>query len=134
MNQHRCNILILFFTLAVVMMGFGIVIPILPFYVEKFGASGSSLGLLMATFAVMQFIFAPIWGGISDRYGRKPVLIIGVMGNALSHLLFGLSTQLWMLLRLGRWQEFFPPQPCQLRWHTSLIAHLRKNAAAVWGY
>jgi DHA1 family multidrug resistance protein-like MFS transporter len=62
MNQHRCNILILFFTLAVVMMGFGIVIPILPFYVEKFGASGSSLGLLMATFAVMQFIFAPIWG------------------------------------------------------------------------
>jgi len=97
MKQNRCNILILFFTLAVVMLGFGIVIPILPFYVEKFGASGSSLGLLMATFAVMQFIFAPMWGGISDRYGRKPVLIIGVMGNALSHLLFGLSTQLWML-------------------------------------
>jgi len=97
MKQNRCNILILFFTLAVVMLGFGIVIPILPFYVEKFGASGSSLGLLMATFAVMQFIFAPIWGSISDRYGRKPVLILGVVGNALSHLLFGLSTHLWML-------------------------------------
>ena len=97
MKQHRCSILILFFTLAVVMMGFGIVIPILPFYIDRFGASGSSLGLLMASFAVMQFMFAPIWGSISDRYGRKPVLIIGVMGNALSHLLFGLSTQLWML-------------------------------------
>ena len=97
MKQNRRNILILFFSLAVVMLGFGIVIPILPFYVEKFGASGSSLGLLMASFAVMQFIFAPIWGGISDRYGRKPVLMLGVLGNALAHLLFGLSTQLWML-------------------------------------
>ena len=97
MKQHRCNILILFSALAVVMIGVGIVIPILPFYIEKFGASGSSLGLLMATFAVMQFIFAPVWGSISDRYGRKPVLIIGVLGNALSHLLFGLSTHLWML-------------------------------------
>ena len=97
MKQNSRNILILFFSLAVVMLGFGIVIPILPFYVEKFGASGSSLGLLMASFAVMQFIFAPIWGGISDRYGRKPVLMLGVLGNALAHLLFGLSTQLWML-------------------------------------
>ena len=97
MKQNHRNILILFFSLAVVMLGFGIVIPILPFYVEKFGASGSSLGLLMASFAVMQFIFAPIWGGLSDRYGRKPVLMLGVLGNALAHLLFGLSTQLWML-------------------------------------
>ena len=61
----------------------------------------------MATFAVMQFIFAPIWGGISDRYGRKPVLIIGVMGNALSHLLFGPYTQLWMLLRLDAGRNSF---------------------------
>ena len=79
------------------MLGFGIVIPILPFYAETFGAGGTSLGLLMASFAVMQFICAPVWGSLSDRYGRKPFLIIGVLGNALSHLLFALSTELWML-------------------------------------
>ena len=97
MKTNRYNIAILFFTLVVVMLGFGIVIPILPFYIDAFGASGSSLGLLMATFAVMQFICAPIWGDLSDRYGRKPILILGVVGNGLAHLLFGLSTQLWML-------------------------------------
>ena len=97
MKNNRCNILILFFTLSVVMLGFGIVIPILPFYAENFGASGTSLGLLMASFAVMQFVCAPVWGTLSDRYGRKPILIIGVLGNALSHLLFALSTELWML-------------------------------------
>ena len=97
MKTKRYNIAILFFTLVVVMLGFGIVIPILPFYIDAFGASGSSLGLLMATFAVMQFVCAPVWGDLSDRYGRKPILILGVVGNGLAHLLFGLSTQLWML-------------------------------------
>lgn len=97
MSKNRRDIIILFFTLVVVMLGFGIVIPILPFYIDSFGASGSDLGLLMSSFAAMQFIFAPIWGSLSDQYGRKPILIIGVLGNGLSHLLFGLSTQLWML-------------------------------------
>ncbi|MBN1666675.1 MAG: MFS transporter [Anaerolineales bacterium] len=91
------NLSILFFALVVVMLGFGMIIPILPFYIDAFGASGSALGLLMATFATMQFIFAPLWGRLSDRIGRKPVLIIGLLGNALSMLLFGLSTRLWML-------------------------------------
>jgi DHA1 family multidrug resistance protein-like MFS transporter len=97
MQKNRCSIIILFFTLAVAMLGFGIIIPILPFYIEHFGASGTSLGLLMASFAIMQFLCAPLWGALSDRCGRKPVLIIGVIGTALSHLLFGLSTELWML-------------------------------------
>ncbi len=91
------NLIILFFTLVVVMMGFGIIIPILPFYIEYLGASGTGLGLLMAIFSVMQFIFAPIWGTLSDRFGRKPILLIGVLGNAVSLLLFGLSTSLWMM-------------------------------------
>ncbi|MBN1146818.1 MAG: MFS transporter [Anaerolineales bacterium] len=97
MPNKRKNLYILFFTLVVVMLGFGMVIPILPFYIKEFGASGRALGALMATYAVMQFIFAPVWGSISDRIGRKPVLIVGVLGNALAQLLFGLSTQLWML-------------------------------------
>lgn len=97
MQTERRNLVILFFTLVVVMMGFGMIIPILPFYIESFGASGSSLGVLMAIFATMQFFFAPFWGQLSDRHGRKPILLIGVLGNALSQLFFGLSTELWML-------------------------------------
>lgn len=90
-------VLILFFTLVVVMLGFGIVIPILPFYVTQFGGGGSAMGGLMAIYGVMQFIFAPLWGSVSDRYGRKPILMVGVLGNALAQLLYGFSTQLWML-------------------------------------
>jgi len=65
-------------------MGFGMVIPILPFYIERFDAGGSSMGMLMAIYATMQFIFSPLWGRASDKYGRKPILLIGVLGNALS--------------------------------------------------
>ena len=97
MKFNNTNILILFFTLIVIMMGFGMIIPIMPFYVKHLGASGSALGLLMATYGVMQFIFAPFWGQLSDRYGRKKILMLGVLGNAATQVLFGLSTQLWML-------------------------------------
>lgn len=95
--ENKKNILILFFTLIVIMLGFGMVIPILPFYITHLGASGSAMGALMATYAIMQFIFAPIWGSLSDRYGRKPILMLGVLGNVIAQLLFGLSTELWML-------------------------------------
>ncbi len=96
-TDNKRNITILFFTMIVVMLGFGMIIPILPFYIEQFGASGKGLGALMATFSIMQFIFSPIWGALSDRYGRKPILMIGVLGNVLAQVLMGLSTQLWML-------------------------------------
>jgi DHA1 family multidrug resistance protein-like MFS transporter len=96
-TSNRKNTGVLFFTMIVVMLGFGIVIPILPFYVESFDAGGTELGFLMATFALMQFFFSPVWGVLSDRYGRKPFLIIGTLGNGLAMLFFGLSTQLWML-------------------------------------
>lgn len=91
------NVWLLFFTLVVVMMGFGLAIPILPYYIDSFGASGSALGLLMALYAILQFLFAPVWGSLSDRVGRKPILLAGVFGNALALLLFGLANQLWML-------------------------------------
>jgi len=97
MTDHKRNLWILFFTLVVVMLGFGIIIPIMPFYVTSFGASGSTLGLLMATYGTMQFIFAPIWGTLSDRFGRKRILLLGVLGNLLSQLILGFSSQLWML-------------------------------------
>jgi multidrug resistance protein len=98
MPNNKRNILILSFSLAVISLGFGIVMPIFPFYMEKMGASGSDYGLLIAIYAVMQLIFAPIWGSISDRVGRKPILALGIFGSALTLLLFGLSTSYWMLL------------------------------------
>jgi len=96
-TTNRRSLLLLFLTLVVVMMGFGMVIPLLGFYVDHFGAGGWALGLLMSSYAVMQFIFSPIWGSLSDRYGRKPILALGILGNALAQLLFGMATQLWML-------------------------------------
>ncbi len=84
------NLAVLFFTLVVVMLGFGIVIPILPFYVEHFGGSGKDMGMLMAIYSIMQFIFSPIWGSLSDHYGRKPILLLGIIGNVVSQILYGL--------------------------------------------
>ena len=97
MASNRRNLSILFFTMVVVMLGFGMVIPIMPFYIETFGAGGSALGMLMATYGIMQFLFAPVWGSLSDYYGRKPILLLGVIGNALAMILMGLSSELWML-------------------------------------
>ncbi|MBN1955853.1 MAG: MFS transporter [Anaerolineae bacterium] len=93
----RSHVAVLSMALAVVMLGYGMVIPILPFYVERLGASGSSLGLLIAAYAVMQLVCVPIWGSVSDRVGRKPILLIGMVGNGLTALLFGLANELWML-------------------------------------
>jgi len=91
------NLAILFFTLVVIMMGFGMIIPILPFLVEKFGGSGLAMGSLMAVYSFMQFIFSPFWGDLSDRYGRKPLLMMGTVGNGLTMIGFGLSANLGML-------------------------------------
>jgi DHA1 family multidrug resistance protein-like MFS transporter len=91
------NLLILSFSLIVVMLGFGMVIPIFPFYIDELGAGGSALGLLVATAALTELIFGPVWGSVSDRTGRKPILMIGVLGYGLSLLFFGLATELWML-------------------------------------
>jgi DHA1 family multidrug resistance protein-like MFS transporter len=96
-TDNRKNIAILSLTLAVVMLGFGMVMPIFPFYIESMGARGSELGLLIAISPFMQLLFAPIWGSVSDRQGRKPVLAVGLLGYGISMLMFGLATELWML-------------------------------------
>jgi MFS family permease len=96
--SNRKNIAILAFTLIVVMLGYGLIIPMLPFYIEKLRASGGEMGLLISISALLELLFGPVWGGVSDRVGRKPVLLLGVFGYALSSLLFGLSTEVWMAL------------------------------------
>ncbi len=96
-TTNRKNVAILSLTLGVVMLGFGMVMPIMPFYVESMGASATELGLLVAISPFIQLVASPLWGSVSDRRGRRPVLIIGLLGYGLSMLLFGLSTKLWML-------------------------------------
>lgn len=96
-TSNRRNLFILSFTLVVATFGFGVIIPIIPFYMESLGAGGTELGLLVASYAVMRLIFAPIWGSVSDKVGRKPILMIGILGYGITMVLFGLATELWML-------------------------------------
>ena len=96
-TSNRKNVAILSLTLGIVMLGFGMVMPIMPFYAESMGASATQLGLLVAISPFIQLVASPVWGSISDRHGRKPVLAAGLLGYGISMLLFGLSTELWML-------------------------------------
>ncbi|MEH6942425.1 MFS transporter [Bacillus sp. JJ722] len=88
---------ILFLVMFLVMVGFGIIIPVLPFLAEKVGGSPTELGLLMAVYSLMQLFFAPIWGRVSDRIGRKPVMMIGIAGLAASFFIMATADSLWVL-------------------------------------
>jgi multidrug resistance protein len=86
---------------ALDLVGWGIVLPILPLYAERFTEDATLVGLLVASFSLMQLVFAPVLGRLSDRYGRKPVLVASLLGTALGSLLMGLAGSLWLLF-LGR--------------------------------
>ncbi|MFP5332672.1 MAG: MFS transporter [Acidimicrobiia bacterium] len=86
---------------AVDLLGFGIIIPLLPLYAERFGASPFTIGLLFASYSLAQFVFSPIWGRISDRVGRRPILLVTITGSAIGSLILGLAGSL-PLLFLGR--------------------------------
>ena len=90
----RSGLLTVFLTVLIDLLGFGIVIPLLPVYSQAYGASEMELGLLFASFSAMQFLFAPLWGRLSDRIGRKPILVGGLIGTAFAYVLFGLADSL----------------------------------------
>jgi MFS family permease len=93
-SPQKGSLLVIFLTVFIDLLGFGMVLPLLPIYANHFTLdnSGIQLGLLMAVFSAMQFIFAPIWGRVSDRFGRRPVLIVGLTGSVIFYFLFGLAT------------------------------------------
>ncbi|MCM2322953.1 MAG: MFS transporter [Oligoflexia bacterium] len=97
--MRQSSLLVIFLIVFIDLVGFGIVIPILPYYAQHFGASGWHLGLLMAAYSLMQFLVAPIWGRISDYVGRRPVLLFSLVGTVLSLVLLGVAGSLkWLFI------------------------------------
>lgn len=96
-TQSKRLLAILFVTLFLVMTGFGIVIPALPYQTLELRGDARTVGFLLASYSVMNVLCAPLWGRISDRIGRKPVLLVGIIGLALSFLWFGLAQSLWQV-------------------------------------
>jgi len=90
---------ILFLTVFIDLLGFGIVIPFLPMYAEHMHVAAAGIGLILASYSLMQFLFAPILGRISDHIGRRPVIMLGLFGSSLGYLIYGLASSFfWLLL------------------------------------
>src|ERR1700730_8316018 len=83
--------LILFITVFIDLLGFGIVIPLLPMFASRLGISFFGIGAIMAIYSLAQFIFAPILGRISDRIGRRPVIMLGLLGSSAGYLIYGFA-------------------------------------------
>lgn len=96
-SQRRRAMGLLFGVLLLIMVGFSVLFPIEPYYVKTFGADATTMGMITGVYSLMQFIFSPIWGRLSDRIGRRPVLMIGLMGYVIGQTFFGLATSIWML-------------------------------------
>ncbi len=101
MKSQRSPLTIIFITIFIDLLGFGLVLPALPFYAESYGATPLTVGFLSMSFSLMQFLFAPVWGRLSDRIGRRPIILLSLAGSCLAFLVFGLATTLPMLF-VGR--------------------------------
>src|SRR5512140_537896 len=80
------------------MMGFAMVLPLLPFYALRLKATPELVGWMIASFSIAQLVASPVWGRVSDRYGRRPALLIGLLASAAAYVVFGLANALWLLL------------------------------------
>jgi DHA1 family tetracycline resistance protein-like MFS transporter len=98
-KKYKMNMALglMFLTVFIDLIGFGIILPLLPLYVKQFGASGFAAGLLIMSYSLMQFFFAPMWGRLSDKIGRRPVLLISLAASAAGYAIWGCSTSLAML-------------------------------------
>jgi len=88
---------VLMITAFVDMLGLIIVYPLLPFYAERLGASATMVGALIASFSIAQLLAAPVWGWLSDRYGRRPAIIVGLLLSAVAYFIFGFANSIWLL-------------------------------------
>ncbi|MBI2018888.1 MFS transporter [Candidatus Daviesbacteria bacterium] len=97
--KKKPRLLFIYFATFVTIIGFGMVFPLLPFYAREFQASELTIGLLAASFAIGEFFFAPFWGRLSDRFGRKPIILLALIGVSLAFLSFALANNLlWLFI------------------------------------
>lgn len=102
--MRKPSVFVVFLTVFIDLVGFGIVLPLLPIYSRNLGASGFLIGVILASYSAMQFLFAPAWGRLSDRIGRRPVLLVSTAGAVVSYALFAIGSglkgeiALWTLL------------------------------------
>ncbi len=97
MPSGRPRLFVVFLTMFLDLLGFGLIVPIAPYYADTFGASESQVALLGSCFSLMQLLFVPMWGSLSDRIGRRPVILFSVLGSAIAMALFGAASSLPML-------------------------------------
>lgn len=95
--MRRASLLVLFLTVFIDLIGFGMVIPFLSFYAREYGASGVEVGAVVGIYSIMQFFFAPVWGRLSDRVGRRPILLLSLCASTTGYLLFAFSHSLTVL-------------------------------------
>lgn len=95
--MRRTSLLVLFLTVFIDLIGFGMVIPFLSFYASEYGATGFAVGAVVGIYSIMQFFFAPVWGRLSDRIGRRPVLLISLAASFTGYLLFAFSRSITVL-------------------------------------
>ncbi len=89
---------LMFVTIFIDYLSFGIIFPLLPYYIEKYGASPLLIGVIVGSFSLMQFVFSPFWGRLSDKVGRKKVIILSLFGTAIAHLILAFSFSIWGVL------------------------------------
>ncbi|HSQ83060.1 MAG TPA: MFS transporter [Casimicrobiaceae bacterium] len=92
--NRRPSMFVVFLTVFIDLIGFGIVVPLVPMYSRHYGAGGLLIGVIIASYSMMQFLFSPIWGRLSDRHGRRPILLVSTAGAALSYGLFAIGSGL----------------------------------------
>jgi MFS family permease len=95
--MRKASLLVLFLTVFIDLIGFGMVIPFLSFYAREYGASGTTVGAVVGIYSIMQFFFAPIWGRVSDRIGRRPVILISLTASCTGYFLFAVAHSLALL-------------------------------------
>ncbi|PLR79676.1 MFS transporter [Bacillus canaveralius] len=97
LKENRTPLVLLMVNMFIAMVGIGLIIPVLPMFLDEFGVGGQAMGYLVAVFALTQFLFSPIAGEMSDKYGRRLPIIVGLAAFTISQLIFAVGTEIWML-------------------------------------
>ena len=106
-SQAKGSLTIVFITVFLDLVGFGIIIPLIPYLAREFSASPVEIGWLMAIFSIMQFLFSPLWGKLSDRVGRRPIILMSLFGASFAYILFAFAQSLTFLFLARGLAGFF---------------------------